>query len=154
MVWRPQFAFPPAPAGFRDEQFHYGFDGSNVPALATAIAAGSQVLNVVLQLQNDAEFILRAIKVQLGTAPSSLALQLRDPYGNYLSATPLELSNYLTGGGAAMVGQMAVPFEDQIRCPLGGFFEVFLYNLTTGSVAPPAFTFFGVNRRECGRMAA
>lgn len=154
MIYRPQYAFSRRPAGFEDEAFHYSFDSSNVPVLGTTIAAGANVQNIPLQLQNDAEFILRAVKIQLATAPSNLYATIRDPFGNFVSAVPLPLDNYLTGAGAALIGRMEVPFESEIHCPLGGFFQLFLYNLTTGSVLPPQVTLYGVNRRLCGGKAA
>jgi len=152
--YRPQYAFG-TPPGFRDEQFHYSFDATNVPVLGTAIGAGLTVRNIVLQLQNDAEFILRAWKIQVSPpGRSSLALTIRDPYGNYLSASHLMLNNYLTPGGAVGIGQMVVPCEAEIRAPIGGFFDLTLYNPTLGNVTPGAFTLYGLNRREAlGRAA-
>jgi hypothetical protein len=153
MSFRPQFAFQ-TPAGFRDEQFHYSFDSTNVPSLGNPILAGGALRNVPLQLQNDAEFILRSWKVQLGVAVSGLFATIRDPYGNFLSATPLPFANYLTPAGAITIGQMEVPFESEIVCPVGGFLQLFLYNVSTGSITPPQFTLYGVNRRQdLGRAA-
>lgn len=154
MIYRPQYAFPPTLPGFLDEQFHYSFDGTNVPVLATPIAAGQGVENITLQLQNDAEFILRAVKVQLSTSPSNLYGTIRDPYGNFLSASPLPFAGYLTPSGSPLMGSLFVNFEAEVRAPIGGFFQLFLFNFTTGPVTPPAFTLYGVNRRDCGRMAA
>jgi hypothetical protein len=154
LIYRPQFAFQ-TKAGFQDEQFHYSFDSTNVPALGVAIAGGAYANNIVLQLQNDAEFILRSIKVQTGTTASNLYLTIKDPFGNYLSAVPLPLTNYLTAAGGAVLGQLEVPFEADIQCPLGGFFELFFYNPTAAPITPPSFTLYGVNRRQfCGRIAA
>lgn len=154
MIYRPQFAFT-TPRGFVDEQFNYSFDSTNVPVLGVPIAAGAFVENITLQLQNDAEFVLRALKVQAPTsAPSNLYCTIRDPYGNYLSATPLPFADYLTGGGGVSIGRMEVPFESEVIAPRGGFFQLALYNLTLGSVTPPAFTLFGVNRREWCREVA
>ena len=145
-IYRPQFAFT-TPAGFVEESFHYSFSSSNVPALGIAIPAGGSVDNITLQLQNDCEFVLRAIKAQNGVAPNSLYMILRDPFGNYLSAVPIPLTGSFTGAGASIVGQIAVPYEAEITAPLGGFFQVFFYNPTTGPVTPPGFTLYGVNRR-------
>jgi hypothetical protein len=148
MSYRPQFAFV-GRQGFRDEQFHYSFDASNVPILGTAILAGQRVENITLQLQNDCEFILRALKVQAtDDSVSGLYCTIQDPFGNYLSAVPLPLSGYFTGGGAISVGRMAVPFEAETWAPLGGFFRLDLWNVSTGSITPPAFTLLGVNRRN------
>ena len=153
MIYRPQFAFSGTPQGFRDEQFHYSFDSEDIPVLGTPIAAGAFIGNIVLQLQNDAEFILRSIKVELDAGPSNLFGIIRDPYGNYLSAVPLPFAGYLTGSGAESLGYLVVPYESEIHAPIGGFFELFLYNETANPVTPPAFTLYGVNRRECVRAA-
>jgi hypothetical protein len=136
--------------GFRDEQFHYQFDSTNVPALGTAIAAGAHYDNITLQLQNDAEFVLRGLKVQAaGDVPSGLFCTIADPFDNYLSASPLPFANYLTGTGALTIGRMIVPFEPEVFAPVGGFFRLNLYNASTGSLTPPAFTLYGFNRRWC-----
>lgn len=144
-LYRPQMAFQ-TPPGFRDEQFHYSFDSTIVPVLATAILAGQVVNDIYFQLQNDAEFICRGIKVQLATAASNLQLWLKDPFGNYLSQTYIPLATYATGAGTQVIGRMIVPFEPEIACPAGSIFTAFLLNPTLGSVTPPAFTFFGVKR--------
>jgi hypothetical protein len=150
MIYRPQFGFPPTPPGFSDETFHYSFDSTTVSILGLAVTAGAVVNEIALQLQNDAEFICRGLKVQLGTAASNLYMQLKDPFGNCLSACPVALSDYLTGAGIAVVGRMIVPFESEIVCPISGRFMVNFYNPTTGPIFPPALTFFGVKRYvEC-----
>jgi hypothetical protein len=158
MIYRPQFAFV-TPRGFRDEQFHYSFDSTNVAALGSPIAAGQLVENIPLQMQNDAEFILRAVKVQgsgseregfTSTAVPNLAIQFKNPYSDFLSATFLPLSTCFTGAGEAVVGRVFVPLESEIICPRSGFLQVNLYNPTAGSLLPPAFTFYGVKRyQEC-----
>lgn len=149
MTYRPQFVFS-TPPGFRDEQFHYSFDGSNVAALSSAnpLIANEYRPNIYLQLQNDAEFILRALHVQLATAVSNLNMELRDPYGNDLSAGGPPMANTFSGGGLPIAGRMFVPYEPEIRCPASGFLQLFLRNLTTGNVNPPALTLYGVKRYQ------
>ena len=144
-LYRPQMAYTALP-GFRDEEFRYSFDSSNVAILGVAILAGQVVNDIYLQLQNEAEFICRGIRVQLNTAPSDLQLWLKEPFGSYLSQTYIPLATYLTGAGAAICGRMTVVFEPEISCPAGSFFTAFLRNPTTGSVTPPSFSFFGVKR--------
>jgi hypothetical protein len=146
MIYRPQYAFL-TPRGFRDETFHYSFDNTNVPVLGAVIAAGQQVLNITLQLQADAEFVLRAWKVESVTGGgSNFQIVIKDPFGNYLSAAPIPLARYLRGNGALVIGRTVVPFESEIACPMGGFFQVDLYNPTTGNLTPPRFTLYGVKR--------
>jgi len=145
--YRPQFAFA-TPPGFVEEPFHYSFSSANVPALGVAVPADILVGNIVLQLQNDCEFVLRAIKAQNGVTPNDLFVILKDPFGNYLSAVPIPLTAAFTGAGGAIIGQLAVPYEAEIIAPLGGFFELFFYNPTADPITPPALTLYGVNRRK------
>jgi len=146
MSYRPQFAY--APVEQSEVFFDYSFNALSTPALVGPVKAGALLYNVVLQMQNDAEFACRGIKVQLGTAPSNLYLWIKDPFGNYLSQVPVPLSLYLTGAGnlAGITGSLVVPIEPEIVCPAGGFWEVFFYNPTGGNLTPPAFTFLGEKR--------
>ena len=144
-LYRPQYAFW-TPRNFRDETFHYSFDKTNVAALGVAIAAGQVVNDIILQFQNDAEFVCRGFKVQLGTSASDLQLWLKDPFGNYLSQTYIPLANYLTGAGTLIVGRAVVILEPEIICPRSGMWTAYLSNPTAGFLEPPAFTFFGVKR--------
>src|ERR1017187_2712118 len=61
-LYRPQYAFE-TPRGFRDETFHYTFDKTNVAALGVILPTLQLRNDIILQLQNDAEFVCRAIKV-------------------------------------------------------------------------------------------
>ena len=153
MSYRPQFVFS-TPRGFRDESFHYSFDSTNTPGLGVSIASGAFLNNIVLQTQADAEFICRALKVQLGTAASNLNLTIKNPQGLYLSAVNVPIADYLTPSGLAVVGSLFVPFEPEVRIPPSGFFEVYLENLTGGSLACPAFTFYGLKRYRVEDVAA
>jgi hypothetical protein len=143
-LYRPAFAYH-TPRGFRDETFHYSFNGSNVAALGTAIAAGALVADIILQLQNDADFVCRGLKVLLGTVPSNLYLWLKDPFGNYLSQTYVPASLSVSGSGSGVCGSLVVPIEE-IICPASGMWTAYLYNPTAAPVNPPAFSFFGVKR--------
>ena len=153
MSYRPQFVFR-TPPGFRDEQFHYSFDSTNTPGLGQTIASGAFLNNIVLQMQQDAEFICRAIKVQLETAVSTLNLTLKDSYDHYMAAVNVPIGTLLNPTGAAVLGSLFIPWEPEMRCPPGSFFEVYLENLTTGSVACPQFTFYGVKRYRVEDCAA
>ena len=144
-LYRPQYAFE-TPRGFRDETFHYSFDKSTVAALGVSIAAGALVNDIILQLQNDAEFVCRAIKVHLAAAGSNLDLWLKDPFGNYLSQTYIPINRAYRGAGIGVVGRLPVIIEPEIICPAGGMWTAYLYNPTTGALMPPAFTLFGVKR--------
>jgi len=150
-TYRPQFAFPPPPYGYDDEQFSYSFDGSTVPLLNAAIAAGQPANNIILLLEADAPFIARGLKIQLGTAASTLWFQLKTPRGDYMQVVPVPIALYAgLGGGAPIAGELIVPFDAEIECPSGSNWTLYLYNPTAGNVNPPAVTLFGVKRRQCG----
>jgi len=150
MNFRPQFAFR-TPPGFRDETFHYTFDATTNAALGVALAAGQTSRDNYLQGQNDAEFIVRAWRI-LMAAPgtSTLQIQIRDAFGNFLSFVSIPLNCYLTPAGAPVVGFLPVPMEPELVIPASGFLILDFVNLTTGAVTPPKITLSGVKRHpEC-----
>ena len=154
-AYRPQFAFA-VPRGYRDETFHYSFDATTNPALGRAVPAGGAALNNVLQTQNDAPFVVRAVKVtgsSLAVPPAStLQLQVKDAAGNLLSARSIPLSCYLTPAGVVVVGSLPVPIEPGLHIPASGFLQVDLVDVSgLGSDVPVHFTLLGVKRykQEC-----
>ena len=117
-ILRPQFAFKEAPEGFEDEDFVYVFDASNTPALVQALAPGESILNIPLQLQSDAEFIVRGIEV---FDTSGLAqIRLRTPQGDYLQSDWTPALDY---------AGHPVPVEPAIPCPAAG---VWLLDVANG----------------------
>ena len=157
-TYRPQFAFPAPPLGYADEQFHYSFDGTNVPLLnaTNAIAPGAFSNDIILPMEADALFLARAIKIRLGTAHSVLWFQLRTPRGDYMQTVPVPIALYAGRiDGAPIAGQHFIPFADQIECPSGSNWTLYLYNPTSVTVNPPAVTLYGDKRRFCvSRRAA
>ena len=154
MSYRPQYAYPRTPRGFEDETFHYSFDSTNTTLLGVAIAAGGQANNIMLPLDPDAPFIVRGLKILLGTAGSNLDVQLKTPWGDYISTVPIPLRRWADGGGRAIAGKLVVPFEPEVECPAGGSWSLYLYNPTSGNVNPPAITLYGIKRRCGARRAA
>lgn len=162
--YRPQYAYPPAPLGWEDEQFHYSFDSTNTPLLSTAnaLAAGAFSNNIILPMDSEQTngkgvvFFARAIKIRLGTLHSSLNFQLRTPHGDYMQAVPVPIALYASRiDGKSIAGQYFIPFEAEIESPAGSNWTLYLYNPTSGSVNPPSVTLVGVKRRMCGvRRAA
>lgn len=148
MSYRPQYAYPAPPPGWQDETFDYSFDGTTTPLLGVSVAAGALVNDIMLPTEQDAGFLCRAIKIGLGTAPSNLYVILRTPHGDYLDNF-VPASNWLSPTGIAIAGSLPVPLEEQIECPPGSVWTLFLYNPTSGSVTPPAITLYGVKRRKC-----
>ena len=153
MTYRPQFAFQ-TPRGYRDETFHYSFDGLNSGNLVAVIPTVRERDNIIFQTEKDAEFVIYAIKVALVTAGSTLNVRVYDPFGNQLSQVTIPLTLIFTGAGAAIVGRLVVALADEIIIPSSGRIVVDLYNPTTGNVTPPAFTLFGVKRYPLCEVAA
>jgi hypothetical protein len=123
MSYRPQFVMDPTPPGFEDEEFEYYFDSVNTPGLKP-LSSGQAVYRVVLQLQNDAEFIWRAIQISGNLGP--LQIRFYDPYGNELSAVTVEADRAYSAveQGNAPIGRLPVTFEPEVRIPAGGFLMV------------------------------
>jgi hypothetical protein len=121
--YRPQYVTAPTPSGFVDEEFEYYFDSENTPGLQ-ALSSGQSVNRVVLQLQQDAEFIWREIQISGNTGP--LCIRFYDPFGNELSAVTVECDRAYgaTLNAGEPVGRLPVVFEPEIRCPAGGFLQV------------------------------
>jgi hypothetical protein len=126
LPYRPQFLYPPTPPGFKDEEFEYYFDANNTPGLA-ALSVGQSVNKIILQLQQDSEFIWRAIQISGNTGP--LCIKFYDPFGNELSAVTVECDTAYNATLQAQnpIGRLPVTFEPAIECPGGGFLEVDIF---------------------------
>ena len=124
MAYRPQYVTAPAAANYDEEDFVYSFDSSNLPVLAGLIHPGDVIRQLVLQLQNDAPFRLRAIQISGNT--QSMQIRWYDPQGNLLSAVLVEADRDYSGtlNGPAPVGRLPVMVEPEISCPAGGFLSV------------------------------
>jgi len=80
-MYRPQFAFPPAPAGYAWQPCIYQFDMTNVEALGSiSLTKGQESGHIPLPLDHDSIFILMGAKVQHGL----LDILLFDPWSNQL----------------------------------------------------------------------
>ena len=115
MSYRPQYAYPPPPPGWRDEEFEYYFDQNNVPALAVIPS------NLIpLPLQQDAAYFIRGIQISGNT--QNLMVRLWTPDGMQLSQTLFEVDRGYSGtlNGNAPMGRLPVPLEPEIPCPAGG----------------------------------
>ena len=156
MIYRPQFAYP-TPRGYRDEQFHYAFDLSNVPQLAkTSIAAGAFLQNIPLPLQQDAAFLWNSITVSgANSADPVIAGRFRDPYGNYLSDDFVPFDLYCHPAGGPVIGTLDCPWEPAIECPAGAIIWLDLKNQTTGSsnLTLVRLLLGGLKRYPIGRVA-
>lgn len=156
-TYRPQFAHPPAPLGFEDEQFHYAFDGTNCPLLASTspVPAGGFSNDIVLLMEADAPFICRTLQIRNSAGSSNLWFQLKTPRGDYMQIVPVEIQRYAfsnAGGVALAAGHNFPPLETEIEAPAGSNWTLYLYNPTAAPLAPPMVTLFGVKRRKCSSV--
>jgi hypothetical protein len=121
--YRPQYAYPDPPEGWKEEDFVYYFDQTNVPALGL-IPYNQPLSRIVLQLQADAPFKLRGIQVS-GNVPS-MFMRLYDAHDNQLSQCLVEADRAYSGteNGAEPIGRLPVIVEPEIYCPAGGFLQV------------------------------
>jgi hypothetical protein len=149
VTYRPQYAYPLPPFGMEDEQFSYSFDGTTIPLLNQSVAAGAQANDIMLPMEQDAPFLCRAIRVNLGTGKSNLSVQLRTPHGDYMALPYVPSSLWLAGTGRALADFLVTPLESEIECPAGSTWTAYLYNPTLASVNAPAITLIGVKRRKC-----
>lgn len=117
MPYRPQYAYPPPPPGWKDEEFEYYFDSTTIPALA--LVPNNQI---VLPLQADAEYHIRGIQVSGNTG--NLLVRLWTARGDQLSQVPIEVDRAYSGTLNAPTGRLPVPFADKIVCPPGSVLRV------------------------------
>jgi hypothetical protein len=143
---RAQCAYPPAPRGFRDEEFTFYFDQRNTPCLSQPIAAGAQIPNIVLRLDRDAPFIWRGTKILSNQA--GLGARFHSPDDDLMSEVHQPIYQSFFPGGAGIVGYLPVAGEPGIECPLGGVIQLDLSNLSAANIVDPhtAVLLMGVKR--------
>jgi hypothetical protein len=128
-MYRPQAAYPPAPPGWQDEDFEYYFDVSSLPAFQIALTPGQEITGLVLKLQPDAEFRLRAL--QVWNPNGALGVRFQTPDGQYFDADYVPASVFwglpLATGG--IPGGVPVAIEPEIVCPAGSALLLDLKNL-------------------------
>lgn len=117
MSYRPQFPNS-VPSAFQDKDFVHYFDQKNTIQLnnALSLAVGAYLIGIPLELQADAPFTLRGIKIN---GPSNFAVRFRDPYGNYLSDDWVPIPMDYGPEETSVYGSNVVEFEPQIKCPAG-----------------------------------
>ena len=148
-MYRPQFPYP-TPAKFADADFDHYFDYLTVPLLNnTTLASGGQVQNIPLTLQSDWPFYIRGIQIKgANAADPVVAVQFKDPFGNYLSEghVPLDLAFSPDGTGLYFTN---IVFEPELLCPAGGVFWLNIRNQTGGNadLTKVRVTLSGIKRR-------
>ena len=152
-MYRPEFVYLPAPADSKDVRCTYSFDGSNTPALASAIpAANAYSTEIPLTLDEDADFFLRGIQLQ----ETVLLIGLLDPFRNQL-VNPLVPGNpptLLPDLWASTDGAGLEALESDnwgIYCPRGSSLIAYVQNGTAAPVAGPVITLHGI-KRYCGEQ--
>jgi hypothetical protein len=148
-MYRPQFVYSPTPPQFEDIDFEHYFDSFTVPRLNQTVAAGTLILNIPLVLQSDWPFFLRGIQVKgINGADPVVAVQIQDPYGNYLSDDFVPLDLYVTPDFTGLYF-LDIPVEPEIRCPQGSTFTLNVKNQTSGNadLTKVRVTLSGVKRR-------
>ena len=146
MRYRAQFSFPPAPKGFRDEDFFYYFDGNNTLALAQPIPALDAIRNIALPLHRDAPFIWRGTKIL--SDQTALGCQFRTPDGELMSSDVQPLYQSFWPGGFPIVGMAPVANEPGVECPRGAVILLDLANLSAAPIVDQhtAVLLMGVKR--------
>jgi hypothetical protein len=127
MIYRPQFAYPPAPRGFRDEDFVFWFDPQSTPALHQVMPVGAEIPDIPLPLHRDAPFIWRGTKV-FSTSPR-MGARFRGPDGSLLSDDFQPVYQSFFPSGFLVTGWPPVAHEPEIACPLGAVIQFGLANL-------------------------
>jgi len=137
-LYRPQFAYP-TPDGFTDQDCDQYFDGNNAPALGQTGGPGL-VQNIPLQLDKDADFLWRGIKI---SRPGSyadvpnLGIQLRMADDRYLTAgfVPVWLWGWQPSQNDNLTGGPGCILEPKIYCRKGSTILLDYRNLTSGGTS-------------------
>lgn len=113
-MYRPQFPFS-TPDEFQDKDAVQYFDQTSTPLLASALnlGIGGIIIGISLQLEPDAPFTWRGLKVN---GPANFAMRFRDPYGNYLSDDWISLPLEYTPQATPSYGSNVVDIEPAIAC--------------------------------------
>jgi hypothetical protein len=115
-MYTPQFILPDPPAGFVFQPCIFQFDASNVPALGLlTLTKGQESGYIPLLLDDDAPFVLKAIKIQ----NSGLNVLLFDPSSNQLMDGYVKPSLY-----ASELPPSTVLEGPGIEVPKGSVFSV------------------------------
>jgi hypothetical protein len=168
MMYRPQFAFK-SPADCEEQRCVYSFDFTNIPWLATNLAAGANIQRIPLLLDKDADFYLRGISTMPLPSPGpqfqgdGLEFRLEDPKGHALSDTEnrIEESNYqypelyseMDGAGIVTLDNCD---DYGVYCQAGSRLYLYLLNNSTAAIALNVFVLnlHGIKRYSGERCAA
>lgn len=130
-MYRPQFSFSEAQQGTYDEDFVYSFDPYNTPALDIRFGPAEQLLRLPLQMQSDAAFIHRGLRMNPALT-SFLGAQLFFPDDTPLSDDLLPISAF-----SANTGNPAPIIEAEMLSPAGASYQVNIVNRSATQSAMP-----------------
>jgi len=147
-MYRAQFAYP-TPDGYTDVDFEHYFDQNTCPQLLPGAGAPDQIYNIPLNLDPDAPFHWRGIKIPNldgAAGPRNVGLRFRAPDGRGLSAAgtpnpavavpnafvPIWLWGFQANNGDALTGAQCCVFESEIVCPPAGVILVDQCSLIAG----------------------
>jgi len=154
MIYRPQFLYPSAPG---EEEFAYYFSERNMPALAmvNTLQPGQSIDPIVLHLQPDAPFRVRAVQIMVPVSPFSLILKDSDgkalcDFGlpEFLTYQPSNTPNWFLPVNN-VIGYSHVVLEPEIPCPADGLLQLTVLNATA---APLVVAFLSVVLRGVKRF--
>ena len=145
-MYRPQFAYP-TPDGFVDEDFDHYYDNLSVPLLGGMKT--QEVRNIPLQLDTDADFLWRGIKIPSADAntPPNIGIQLRAPDGRYIMAgyVPIWLFGLQLSQNPNYNGPGSI-LEPEIYCPRGSTILLNLFDFNNSNEEIGVITLTGVKR--------
>jgi hypothetical protein len=144
LIYRPEFAYS-TPPGFRDQEFEHFYDTTSTPGFNPATGTQS-VLNIPLNIDTDAEFRWRGIRLKFTDSDEDLSgianigLRWRTPEGAYLSPSsdtspfgfvPVYLAYITPKNDNNVNGGMSCIIEPEIICPAASvvWLDMFSFDL-------------------------
>ena len=144
-MYRPQFAYSPSPAKCKDQSCMYSFDGTNTPYFLSVAANDPGTNQVPLMLDQDADFIIRAIRI----SPTSLGIVLEDCFLHVIVDQNPQNQCLNPQFWSETDGAGLVALENDnwgIWCPAGGILIAYVQNPTNAPVTGLAINLDGVKR--------
>jgi hypothetical protein len=144
-MYRPQFAYPQPPSTCRDQNCFYSFDGSNTPSFVSVQANDPGTNKIPLTLDQDADFIIRAIRIP----QTSLRVVLEDCFLHQLiDQNPAnECLNPRFWSESDGAGLVVLESDNWgIWCPAGGSLVAYVQNPTNAPITGLVINIQGVKR--------
>jgi hypothetical protein len=146
-MYRPEFAYLPAPPNTLDQACLYSWDGSNTPSFVSPIPNGALIQKIPLRFDQDSDFFIRGLEI-IG---NGLLVGLEDTNGAPLvqplapGLDPTMLAPLWAETDLA--GETAVESDNWgIYCPAGSALYAYVQNATGNQQNGPIITVYGVKR--------